>query len=395
MLKHKLFWIFVFLVCTVTTYATNPTPLKPLTISPLKNDPIKLGVIYNLTGAMNVFDQYSLNGAKLAVNEINAKGGIYGRPLKLEIVDGKTNVVHITKSAKKIAAATNIADIIIGLNDTDMAIAAIPSITAAKKLFITSGATSPKISALYSQHVFLACFSDNNQATAAAAFAYQRLNAKNIMLVTQKDMEYALLLTQYFRSSFSQLNGSIVGYASFSIDKPSIAKDLAKLKLQKITPDAFYLSTGSVAAIKIIQEIRSAGFKQPIIGGDGLETRELLAQTVPDFDNIYYTAHAFITKDNSDSNVKSFIENYKETFNQEPDNSFAALGYDTINLVAKAIETAKSTNADKVREALLSIHNFKGLTGDISYVNDNTIPLKTVNIIKLQNGIQTLAEKWP
>jgi branched-chain amino acid transport system substrate-binding protein len=372
-----------FLNVYATTHAAKKANMQ---------DSIKIGAIFNLTGPLSALDNYALQGAKLAVAEINSAGGIYGKKLELEIHDGKTNPYIIAEEAKKLANKNDIAEVIIGLTDTDMAIAAIPPIAHANKLFITPGATSPKLSALAPKHVLLACFSDNNQATAGAAFTGKVLNAKKVYIITQKDSEYAVLLTQYFKNSFLHLNGKILGTAYITNETTSIS-DITKTIPAK--PDAFYLAAGPEITPMVVNQLRKAGFNQPIVGGDAFDNKDLFALKNSILSNIYFTTHAFITKNNPDLQVQQFIKSYEKTYKKVPDTSFSGLGYDTVKLLAEAIKQSASTSADKIRTALLHIHDFDGVTGKISYVNDNPIPIKTVSIVQIQNGKRSLVREWP
>lgn len=356
------------------------------------NAPIEIGAIYNLTGEQSALDIPSLEGAKLAVTEINAAGGVLGRPLKLVAIDGKTQPAVITAEVKELTADKNIVAFM-GLSDTDMAMAAIPAIAAVKKIFITSGATSPKLPAAAPGYVFLACFSDDQQATAAAEFAYEKLKVKTAYVLTEKDMEYAQLLARYFQQTFTKMGGKIIASDTFTHHAPDIKEQLNKIKSLAIKPDIIYLAAGPNAPL-IIKQIRAAGFTQPILGGDGFDSDEMLNLPANVSNGVYYTTHTLFANNKGDAQVQQFITNYQTTYHHLPENGFAGLGYDTVKLLAKAIQTANSTDTDKIRQALLQIKFFDVVTGMMSYVNNNPIPMKTVLIVQMQNGQRFPAEQF-
>lgn len=352
--------------------------------------PIQIGVIYNLSGRQAPLDDYSLAGAKLAVAEINAAGGVLGRPLQLVIENGQTQPEIIQQAAKNLAADSNIVAVM-GLNDTDMALAAIPTLAAGKKLFITSGATSPNLPNTAPGWVFLACFSDNEQAAAAADFVFNHLADKSVFLIHQIDNAYPQLLSNYFTQRFQQLGGTISAKISFDLNHSDIQTDLNNLHSQTDQAKIIYLAAGPTVTMKIINEIRQAGFKQPIIGGDSFDSNLLQKLTTVIPGTIYFTTHAFIEPQNSNVTVQKFIHLYQATYHKPPDSSFAGLGYDTVSLLAQAISQAKSTDPAKIRSALLQINNFDGVTGTISY-QGTSIPKKSIAIVEMQKGQRTLVK---
>lgn len=353
-----------------------------------ENNFISIGAIFNLTGNLSSIDLASKQGAELAIKEINDEGGVLGKKLELKIFDGQSNQKNIAKYAKELASSKAIANIIIGINDTDMAIAAIPEIAAKQKLFITTGATSPKLSALAPESVLFACFVDSDQAAAGAEFVFEKLNLKNVIIISQKNMEYAQLLSSYFQESYAHLGGKVLAIIPFDSEKIN----LDSLKNLQTQPDLFFVACDPISAPLVINKIRDLGFKQPILGGDSFDSNRLITKGAI-LNDIYFTAHAFIAENNPDAKVAQFIKKFRKAFHKTPDSSFAALGYDTVKLLATAINNAKTIDTDKVRTALLNIKNYDGITGTFTYSDNNPIPLKTVSIIQIQNNKKSLVEE--
>lgn len=344
--------------------------------------PLTIGVIYNLTGAQSTLDIFSLNGAKLAVAKANTAGGVLGKQIQLLVLDGKTDPAIIQKDAQQLGDNKNVTAVI-GLNDTDMALAAIPTLALHKKLFITSGATSPNLPNAALGWVFLACFSDNQQAEHAASFAYESLDATSALVIAQDDFLYAELLKKYFTKSYEQLGGNILATISYNHQSPDISKQLNELNKKGIQPQIIYVAGGPVMVLNIIRQVRAAHFKQPIMGGDSFDSSALDALKMPDMGTIYFTTHGFINPTNMNPRVQQFIHDYQAAYHTLPDSSFAGLGYDTVNVLLQAIRNANSLETDKIREALLHLQ-FIGVTGQFDY--SGYIPEKTITIIKFQDG---------
>ncbi len=193
----------VLVACTGTTAPAKSTP-----------PPVRIGAIYNLTGDQSALDVPSLDGARLAVDRINARGGLMGRRVELLERDGQTNEADVKRAAANLVASGCSA--IIGLSDTDQVLAAAPIAASAGVPFVTSGATSPRLTKQVPNWLFLACFGDNAQAAASAQFATDQLGARTAAIIYDKDMDYTRLLAKYFERSFRAQGGEVVVTAEYA-----------------------------------------------------------------------------------------------------------------------------------------------------------------------------------
>jgi len=144
------------------------------------NKTIKLGMLYNMTGSQASLDGPSANGAKLAAKEINAKGGVLGKQIELVSYDGKSDAETIGKASAQLVEKDKVVAMF-GFSDSDMVMAAAPTAAKAGIVFVTSGATSPKLPSQVPNYLFLSCFGDNVQAAAAAEYAFNTLKSENIV----------------------------------------------------------------------------------------------------------------------------------------------------------------------------------------------------------------------
>jgi branched-chain amino acid transport system substrate-binding protein len=142
---------------------------------PGAGEPVSLGAIYDLSGAQGELDRPSSRGALLAVKEANRSGGVLGRPVRMVPEDGQSQPpIAAARTAKLLRDFPRTAALF-GLSDTDMVLAAAPVAAAQGRVFLTSGATSPRLPAEVPEFLYLACFGDNVQAAAAAEWAYGEL----------------------------------------------------------------------------------------------------------------------------------------------------------------------------------------------------------------------------
>jgi branched-chain amino acid transport system substrate-binding protein len=343
--------------------------------------PVVIGALYNLTGGQQDLDVPSSRGAKLAVDAANKNGGVLGRPVKLILVDGQTKPGVIARETVKLLAQNPAPAGLIGLSDTDMVLAAARIAAVHSHVFVTSGATSPKLPHDVPRYLFLACFGDNVQAAAGAEFAVKTLKARTAVVLYKRDSTYAKLLHGYFETRFTQLGGKVLALRGYtSADVKAQVKGLPKA-------DLVYLAAQPDDVASAVAALRGAGVGVPILGGDGLDIGAAWGQ-VAQANKVYFTTHAYLGADNPDPRVQAFRNLFAAAYPDKQPDAFSALGYDTARLLLAAIKSAGSTRPEAVRKALAATHDFAGVTGTISYRGDSRIPAKSVTVMSVMGGRQ-------
>lgn len=355
-------------------------------------DPIKIGAIYNLEGAQASLDIPSANGAKLAVKEMNASGGVRGRTVELILYDGKTDQATIEKAARDLVEK-DMVRAIVGFSDTDMVLYAAPIAARDGVVFMTSGATSPRLPEQVKDFLFLAAFSDDAQAEAAAQYAFNQLRFKTAYIMSDSQMEYTRILRDHFRAAYLLAGGSGVGEDRFETGSRDFSTQIGKFKQLRTVPDVLYIASGPDDIGPIVKQFREAGITQPIFGGDAYDT-PLLAETAgPGADNIYFTTHAFLDEGTGTEPVRKFIAAYRAEYGKDPENAFAALGYDSVMLLANGIQKGHGDDPRSILVGLGLTRDFPGVTGNISYEGGSRIPRKDITIISIKKGRSTLAAR--
>jgi branched-chain amino acid transport system substrate-binding protein len=344
------------------------------------SESVVVGVVYNTTGQQQVLDGPSLNGARLAAKLTNANGGVLGRPLELAVVDGQSDVSIVASKTDGLVASNPGVAALMGASDTDLVLPAAKAAAAAGRLFLTSGATSPKLPAEVPEYLYLGCFGDNVQAAAAAEWSYVNLKARTVSIVYDAEKTYTQLLQQYFKQRFESLGGKVNSISTYS------AGTMQGLMEDVKPADIIFLASEQAEdAAKAAKILRSAGLAMPILGGDGYDAPAVWARH-PEAMGIFFTTHAWFGADNTDSVVTAFVEAYEKEYpGNEPD-SFAGLGYDAVGLLVDAISRAGSDSPELVREALAATKDYKGVTGTISYDSGSRIPRKSVSVIGINSG---------
>ena len=350
---------------------------------------IKIGMLYNMTGSQASLDAPSANGANLAAKELNAAGGVLGKQIQLVAFDGKSDAATIGTAATQLAQTDKVVAMF-GFSDSDMVMAAAPTAAKAGVVFVTSGATSPKLPEQVPDYLYLACFGDNVQAAAGAEYAVDTLKAKTVYLLIDKGMEYTLLLGKYFKERFVELGGTVVLEDNYQTGDKDFSAQITKLKGQKVKPDILFISAGPDDVGTIVKQFRDAGVKSPIMGGDGYDTPLLVQVAGKGAENVYFTTHSLMDANLGTDAVKKFISAYQAEFKAPPENAFAGLGYDTVKLLADSIKRAGSADPKAIRKALSETKDLAGVTGAITFAGSR-IPQKGVTVILVKGGTFTLA----
>ncbi|MFQ3663574.1 MAG: ABC transporter substrate-binding protein [Chloroflexaceae bacterium] len=364
-----------------TAPAASPAPAA---------ETIKIGALYGITGGMSSIDAPGLNGMKLAVKEINAAGGVLGRQLELIAVDGKTDQTTTTNAASELINVHKVV-VIGGLNDSTFALAAGPIAQQAGIPFVTAGATLPSLPEQIGDFFFMAPFGDDAQAFAIADYAIDDLKAKTAYMLVDQAYDFTTALAAFFKQRFTEKGGQIVLEDIYRSGDTDFSAQIAKVQALNPPPDVLFISAIPNEAGITTRQFREAGLQMPIISGDGFDT-PLIAEVAGELaDDVFFSTH--VALDNVDPKVQKFVTAYTQEYGKAPENAFAVLGYDTLNLIADAIKRAGSAEPTAIRDALAATQGFPAVTGQITYAPGQRKPNKSVTIIQVQDGAYTFVKE--
>jgi branched-chain amino acid transport system substrate-binding protein len=382
----------VLLVAACSTPTTSPggggQPSTATGGSPAAGGTIKIGGGFALTGDESALDLPAANGAKLAVKQINAAGGVLGSQIDFIVHDSQYKMDVTAQTAKQFVEQDKV-PLFIGYTDSDSVIAAGPTFQSAKIPFITVGATSPKLPTQIGDMMFLACFGDNVQAAVGAEYSYNTFG-HNAYFLWDKGVEYTTLLGQYFKTRFTELGGTIALEDSYDDKATDFSAQITKIKALSPQPEFYYVAAMPYNIGPLVKQFRDAGITGPIVGGDGYDTPDLVSVAGAAADNVYFTTHALMDATGGTDGIKKFIADYNAEYGHDPENAFAALGYDTVYLLVDAIKRAGSTDSAAVKSAIEATKDFAGITGKITFSADTHVPQKGVTMIKVEGGKFTL-----
>lgn len=332
-------------------------------------DEIVIGGLAPLTGSVAQYGVAVDNAVKMAVDDINDKGGLLGKRIKYISYDEKGDPTEATNAYTRLVDQDKIVALIGDV--TSAPCEAVAQQAARDKLpMITPSGTSEAITT-YGENVFRACFIDPYQGQLMASYASKKLNAKTAAILFDNGDPYSSGIADAFEAAAKALGMTITnkeGYASKSTDFNS---QLTKIKAGN--PDVLLLPVYYNDVVLIAKQAKDQGLTATLLGADGWDgvAAQLDAASADVVKNAYFCSQ--YSASSSDPALQNFLKTYKEKYNEEP-NMFAVLGYDAMQIMAAAIEKAGTTNSAAVIKALRET-NYKGLTGTTTF-DDKRNPVR-------------------
>jgi branched-chain amino acid transport system substrate-binding protein len=345
--------------------------------------PIRIGAVFSETGGLASIGSPGLAGMRLAAAEINDRGGVLGRRVEIVAADSQSKPVATARAVARLITNEHVAALG-GLNDSTLALAAGRVAQRAGVPFVASGATLPSLPRRVGNELFMAAFGDDAQAYAVAAVARANLRARSVFLLVDRGSDFTRALARLFRQGFVARGGTIVGQIGYATGERNFASKIGRIRAGLAPHEALFFSALPSEAGRLVRQFRAAGLTQPILSGDGFDTPLVgrIAGTLAD--NVYYSTH--VALGSKAPRVRRFVAAYERRYGRRPENAFAALGYDTMRLLADAVRRAHSTEPGAIRDALAATRGFAMVTGTISYAPGRRIPQKPVTIIRVENG---------
>lgn len=338
-----------------------------------KNDTIKIGGIAPLSGGVAVYGAECKNGIDLAVEEINAAGGINGQKIEFICEDDEGDSAKSVNAYKKLVTKDRV-KVIIGSLTSGCTMAITNLAQAQNVVQIAPAATAVAITDA-GNYVFRACYTDPFQGKIGGKFAYENLGTKKAAILYDIGNDYSVGLTDNFTAEYTSMGGSIVSKESYSTGDKDFNAQLTKIKAAN--PEVIYLPDYYGTVALIAKQLRAQGINVPIVGADGWDG--LTDNAGDEVLNGYYSNH--YSENSSSAAVQTFVKSFKAKYNKAP-NSFAALGYDCVYMLRDAMKASGSTDdSAKIRDALEAT-NGDYVTGHIVF-DANRNPVKSAVMIKL------------
>ncbi len=351
---------------------------------------IKIGVNYELTGKVASYGQDSVQGIELAIEEINAAGGIDGKDIEIVKYDNKSDEAEATTLTTRLMTSDKVVAVL-GPATSGAFKATIPP-ALQNKIPVASGSTTADDITVdangVKEYAFRICFSDAYQGTGMANYALNKLSAKSAVVIMDNSSDYGKGLAEAFTNTFQDGGGAIVAQEAYVAGDTNFNSIITKIKGDEF--DVIFIPGYYEEAGLIIKQAREQGITVPILGADGFDSPDLAKLAGDDaLTNVYYSNH-FSSLD-EDPVVQNFLEGFEEKYDKQP-GAFHALGYDLAKYVVDSIDRAEKLDGESVKEAMAATSDFKGVTGTFT-IDENHNPIKDLIVIELADGKQYSSER--
>ena len=346
-------------------------------------DTILVGEYGSMTGPQATFGQSTHNGIMMAIDEVNAAGGVNGKRITIKSEDDQSKAEEAANTVQKLISQDNVVAVL-GEVASSNSLAAAPICQQSKRPMITPSSTNPKVTQI-GDYIFRLCFLDSYQGESMANYVTRQLGVKTAAVLVDVKSDYSTGLAQYFEAQFIKNGGRIVAKQNYANGDSDFRSQLTAARSAR--PDILFVPGYYTDIGQIARQARDLGMKQPLVGGDGWESPKLVEIGGDALEGCFYSNHYF--PGDPSPNVQTFVQKYKDRYGQTPD-ALAALAYDAARVLADAMKRAGSTEGEKLRDAIAATKGFAGVTGMITIGPDRNPVGKKLVIVEIKNGALTL-----
>lgn len=348
---------------------------------------ITVGVNAELTGSIPVVGESSKNAAELAAKEVNDAGGLEVAgtkyQIKLVVEDNEDKAESAAAAAQKLATANVLA--MIGPNASRNAIPAAEVAESSKMPMVTPWSTNPKttLDAKTGQpkkYVLRAAFIDDFQGRVAARFAIDQLKTTKPAVLYDVASEYNKGIAEFYKKTLEEAGIQVVAFETYTTGDKDFSAQLTKIK--QSGADSLFLPNYYSEVPLQVQQAHKLGFTGAIVGSDSWGNLELIGLCGADCEGLFFTTH--YAADIATPQAQQFIKAYEAAYGKTPDD-VAALTYDSFRMLFQAIQAAGKLDRDAIREALMSITAYEGVTGTMQFKGTGD-PVKSAVIIQIKGG---------
>lgn len=344
-----------------------------------QSDEILIGEYGSLTGGTATFGTSTHEGLVLALEEINAAGGVLGKQIRVLTEDDQSKPEEAVTAVLKLIKQNGV-KAVIGEVASSRSLAAAPICQSSQIPMLSSASTNPKVTQV-GDYIFRACFIDPFQGSTMAKFAVKTLKARKFAILTDSKNDYSVGLTQFFRETVQKLGGEILIEESYAEGDIEFKAQLTSIKGRG--PDAIYVPGYYTECALIARQARELGLNAPLLGGDGWDSPKTVEIGGKAVEGVYITNH--YSAEEQRPEVVRFISAYKAKYGGKVPDAMAVLGYDSMRLMADAIARAGSTEGAKIRDALAATKDFPGVSGRITIDKDRNAQ-KAIVVLRIQDG---------
>lgn len=348
------------------------------TTTPAAADEIVIGEYGSLTGSTATFGISTKNGIDMAVDEINAAGGLLGKKVRVIVEDDQGKPEEAKVVVQKLITKDKVVAVL-GEVASSNSLAAAPEAQKNQIPMISPSSTNPDVTKV-GDYIFRVCFIDPFQGYVMAKFAAQTLKVTKVGVLRDIKNAYSVGLADVFVENFTKMGGTIVSDQSYREGDTDFNAQLTAMKPtgpQAIFVPGYYTEVGLIA-----RQAEKQGLKVPLLGGDGWDSPKLTEIGGKALNGSFFSNHA--SPDDPNPTIQKFIAAYKARFGAVPD-ALGGLGYDSAMVLFDAIKRAGTTEGPKLRDAIAATKDFPGVTGSIT-LNAERNADKPAVVLEIKDG---------
>ncbi len=321
-------------------------------------EPIIIGFPADLTTDWAYYDSPMQEGAQFAVDQINANGGVNGRPLELKTVDMRNDVAEGAKVTQQL-----IDDGAVYLIGTvGDGILSEGQVACAANIPISTGlGTAPTLVGDMGTCAYQLVMSDNIQAAVLAEYALGQ-GYETAYVLGSNEIPYTKNLPTYFSDAFEHGGGTVVGTDEYKLGQGDYSAVVTKIASVDPAPDTIFTPMYIPDSVVFLRQLRQAGVTVPVLSTDGNGDTALLDAGAKAIDGLTFSNSVCTAE--GDPKVQAFYDDYKAANGKDPSSYVAVIGYDEVNMVAQAMKDAGSTDAAALEEQLSKL-DYTGISGHV------------------------------
>jgi branched-chain amino acid transport system substrate-binding protein len=359
----KIFTLLALALCAVSLV---------LSCKKKESDSISIGAIFPLSGPVAFYGNESRDGALLAIDEINAAGGLLGKKLVLLSEDDEGDAAKAVNAFTKLTTRDKVS-FVIGSSTSGPTQAMSTLAQNSKVVLVSPSATNINVTKA-GDYIFRACFIDPFQGVVGADFAYSTLGSRRAAILYDAGADYNAGLADSFRNQFKALDAQVVADEAYQTGDVDFNAQITRIKTGN--PDVVYLPNYYNDVSLQAKQLRDQGITCALIGGDGWDS--LTDNAGDEILNGFWSSG--FASDTTDPKGVAFVQAFQGKYNRLA-SQFAALGYDAMMLVIDGIKAAGSFDPAAVKDAIAKI-NGSYVTGNIRYDADRN-PIKGAAILEI------------
>jgi branched-chain amino acid transport system substrate-binding protein len=325
-----------------------------------KTDDVVVGAYLSLSGADSTFGTDTRDGIDLALEQVNAAGGIHGRRVKVLYEDDKSSAQEASNMVRELV-------------DRDGVVAILGEVASSRSMaggliantkhvpMVTPSSTANEVTKDRA-YVFRPCFTNTQQGDAAARFALENMKKKSAAVLYVAQDNYSTGLAQAFRDSFTRGGGTIAIEKGYQKGETNFTTYLSEVK--GASPDVVFAPVYYADMVQIARQAKPVGLPgAAFLGGDAWDSTDLLEGAGAELEGAHFVNH--YAPDVPTPSSQAFLAAFRAKYSHDP-GSLTAQGYDAARLLFDAMGRATSVTPDAIRDALGATRGFTGATGTMT-----------------------------